>query len=116
METKSAATHGKISMSARQLPITGSAHKTGVVGDADLATVRAGLDMAAEGCGAAGLDRRHHLELAEAEMASLGRTPGGTMAMEDVGDLQRRAAHRRRVTRPALPRPAVQARSGRGGS
>src|SRR5215210_2176213 len=116
METKSAATHGKISMSARQLPITGSAHKTGVVGDADLATVLAGLDMAAEGSGAAGLDRRHHLELAKAKMAGMGRTPGGAMAMEDVGDLQRRSAHRRPVIRPPSPRPPSQARSGRAGS
>ena len=85
----------------------------GIVGDADLAAILTGLDMAAEGCGAAGLDRRHHLELAETEMAGMGRTPGGAMTMEDVGDLQRRAAHRRRVTRPAAPRPpaASQIRS-----
>jgi hypothetical protein len=49
-------------------------------------------------------------------MAGLGRTPGGAMTMEDVGDLQRRAAHRRPVIRPAAPRPAAQARSGRAGS
>ena len=116
METKSAAIHRKMSISARQLPITGSAHKAGIVGDADLAAILAALDMAAEGCGAAGLDRRHHLELAETEMAGMGRTPGGAMTMEDVGDLQRRAAHRRRVTRPAAPRPPAQARSGRAGS
>ena len=89
---------------------------TGIVGDADLAAILTGLDMAAEGCGAAGLDRRHHLELAETEMAGLGRTPGGAMTMEDIGDLQRRTAHRHRVTRPAAPRPAAQARSGRAGS
>src|SRR5215472_7975699 len=40
METKSATIHRKMPMSARQLPITGSAHKAGVVGDAQ---VRAGL-------------------------------------------------------------------------
>ena len=28
-------------------------------------------------------------------MTGMGRAPGGAMAMEDVGDLQRRAAHRR---------------------
>ena len=80
-----------------------------VVGDAAVAAVLAGLDMAAEGCGAAGLDRRHHLHLAEAEMAGMGRAPGGAMAMEDVGDLQRRAAHRRRVRRPVSPRPPAPA-------
>ena len=60
-----------------------------------VAAVLACLDMTAEGCGAAGLDRRHHLQLAEAQMTGMGRAPGGAMAMEDVGDLQRRAAHRR---------------------
>src|SRR4029079_10986861 len=74
---------------------------TGIVGDADVAALLAGLDMAAEGCGAAGFDRRHHLELAKAEMAGLGRAPGGAMTLEDVGDLKRRAAHRRPVIRPA---------------
>ena len=39
---------------------------TAVVGDAAVAAVLARLDMAAEGGGAAGLDRRHHLQLAEA--------------------------------------------------
>ena len=58
----------------------------------------------------------HDLQLAEAEMAGMGRTPGGAMATEDIGDLQRRTAHRRRVTRPAAPRPPAQARSGRAGS
>ena len=76
-----------------------------VVGDAAVAAVLARLDMTAEGCGAAGLDRRHHLQLAEAQMTGMGRAPGGAMAMEDVGDLQRRAAHRRRVRRPVSSRP-----------
>ena len=76
-----------------------------VVGDAAVAAVLARLDMAAERCGAAGLDRRHHLQLAEAQMTGMGRAPGGAMAMEDVGDLQRRAAHRRRVRRPVSSRP-----------
>jgi hypothetical protein len=44
--------------------------------------------MTAEGCGAAGLDRRHYLHLAKAQMAGMGRAPGGAMAMEDVRDLQ----------------------------
>ena len=82
---------------------------TAVVGDAAVAAVLARLDMAAEGRGAAGLDRRHHLQLAEAEMTGMGRAPGGAMAMEDVGDLQRRAAHRRRVRRPVSSRPPATA-------
>ncbi|EHK52543.1 hypothetical protein MAXJ12_34829 [Mesorhizobium alhagi CCNWXJ12-2] len=88
METKSATIHRKMSMSARQLPITGSAHKAAVIGDAAVAAVLASLDMAAEGSGTAALDRRHHLHLAEAEMTGMRRAPGGAMAMEDVGNLQ----------------------------
>jgi hypothetical protein len=38
----------------------------GVVGDAPLAAVLAGLDVAAKGGGATMLDRRHDLELGEA--------------------------------------------------
>ena len=56
-----------------------------------MAAVLATLDMAAEGCGAAGLDGRHHLELAEAEVAGMGRPKGGSVTTEDVGDFQRRA-------------------------
>ena len=81
----------------------------GVVGDAAVAAVLARLDMAAERGGAAGLDRRHHLQLAEAQMAGMGRAPGGAVAMEDVCDLQRRAAHRRRVRRPVSSLPPAAA-------
>src|SRR5215212_7175208 len=78
-----------------------------VIGDAAMAAVLASLDVAAEGCGATALDRRHDLQLAEAQMASLGRAPGGPMAKEDVGDLRRRAAHHRRVRRPVSSRPVA---------
>jgi len=47
--------------------------------------------MAAEGSGAAGLDRCHDLELAEADVAGMGRAPGGPVSAEDVGDLECRA-------------------------
>ena len=36
-------------------------------------------------------------------MAGMGRAPSGAMAMEDVGDLQRGAAHRRRFTLRSHP-------------
>ena len=78
---------------------------TAIKSDAAVPAVLARLDMTAKRCGAAGLDRRHHLQLAEAQMAGMGRAPGGAMAMEDVGDLQGRAAHRRRVIRPVASRP-----------
>ena len=60
----------------------------GVVRDLGMRAVLAARDMAAEGRGAAALDRRHHLHLAEAEMTGMRRAPGGAMAMEDDGDLQ----------------------------
>jgi hypothetical protein len=88
METKSAAIHRKMLMLVSQLPITGSAHKAAVVGDALVATVRAGLDMTAEGGGAAVLDRRHDLELLQTQVPGLGGTVGGTGGPQDVGDLE----------------------------
>ena len=80
---------------ARQLPITDLAHKTGVVGDLRVTAllVLAACDMAAELCRAAVLDRRHHLELLEADMAGIGLTPCRSMAAEDIRDLQLRTGH-----------------------
>ena len=60
-----------------------------VVGDALVAAVRAGLDMAAEGGGAAVLDRRHDLELLQAQVPRLSGAVGGTGSPQDVGDLER---------------------------
>ena len=101
--------------SRRQLPITGSAHKTGVVRDVQVRTGLAAFDMAAERGRAALLDRRHDLELTQAHMPGIGAAPVGSMAIKDVCDLQPRAAHRR----PATCRVAVSRRSrvrdGRGG-
>jgi hypothetical protein len=76
----------------RLLPI-----KTRVVSDAAVAAILAALDMPAERGRAALLDRRHHLELAEAHMPGIGAAPVGSMAIKDVGDLQPRAAHGRPV-------------------
>jgi predicted amidohydrolase YtcJ len=59
-----------------------------VVGDAAVAAVLTALDVAAEGGGAAGLDRRHHLELMEAQVPSMGGPVGGPGSTEDVGDLE----------------------------
>src|SRR5258708_7427738 len=78
-------------MSVRQLPITGFAHKARVIGDLRMAAllVLAARDMAAERCRAAVLDRRHYLELAEADMAGIGLAPCWSVAAEDIRDLQR---------------------------
>ena len=69
----------------------------GVVGDGGIGAVLAARDMPAEGCGAAALDRRHHLQLVEADMAGVGLTPGRSMAAENIRDLQNRARHARRA-------------------
>jgi hypothetical protein len=47
--------------------------------------------MAAERRRAAALDRRHHLQLAEAQMAGIGATPSRSAGAEDVRDLWRNA-------------------------
>ena len=64
---------------------------TGVVGDAPLAAVLAGLDVTAKGRGAAVLDRRHDLELLQCQMPCMGGPVGGPGSAEDVGNLDRGA-------------------------
>jgi hypothetical protein len=64
-----------------------------IVGDAAVAAVLAALDMAAEGGGAAGLDRRHDLELLQAQLSGMVGPVSGPGSTEDVGDLER-GAHR----------------------
>jgi len=90
-----------------QLPITGFAHKTGVVGDDGVAArfILTARNVAAEGRRAAALDRAHRLELAEAHMAAVGATPGGPVIAEDVRDLHSWTGHGwRRLLRRVLAR------------
>ena len=62
----------------------------------------AARDMTVERRRAAVLDRRHHLQLAEADMAGIGPAPRRAVAAEDVRDLQRWTRHERvRVRRAA---------------
>src|SRR5262244_3486374 len=77
------------------MPVT-----TGVVGDLRIGAlvVLAARDMAAERCRAAVLDRRHHLELAEADMAGVGLAPRRSMAAEDIRNLQPLTRQRRRAS------------------
>ena len=49
----------------------------------------AALDMTAQRRRSAALDRRYDLELAEAQMAGMGRTPSRSAAAEDVRHLDR---------------------------
>ena len=60
--------------------------------------VLAARDMAAERRRAAALDRRHHLQLAEADMAGIGPAPCRAVAAEDVRDLQRWTRHASRAS------------------
>src|SRR4029453_7993161 len=76
-----------------------------VVGDLGVGAVLTARDVAAERRGPAAHDGRHRLKLAEAHMPRIGSAPGGSVATEDVGDLQPRAAHGRRVRPPASASP-----------
>src|SRR5713226_7979700 len=70
-----------------------------VIGDLRVGAVLvlAARDMAAERCRAAVLDRRHHLELAEADMAGIGLAPRRSMAAEDIRNLQLWTCQERRA-------------------
>ena len=99
----------------RALALGAMAVAARVVRDPAVAAILAALDMAAEGGRAAVLDGRHHLELAKAQMPGIGLAPGGAMAMEDVGDLQPRAAHGRRARLRVSASLRSAARAGRAG-
>src|SRR5438552_10745043 len=79
-------------------PITGSAHKAGIVGDLGMAARRvlAAPDMPAERRRATALDRTHHLQLVEAHMPAVGLAPRRTVIAENVRDLQSWSSHGRR--------------------
>jgi len=72
----------------RALAFGAVAIATGVVGDPAVVAVFASFDMAAEGGRAAALNGRHHLELAEADMAGMALSPCWAVAKEDIRDLQ----------------------------
>src|SRR5215813_2475174 len=62
----------------------------GVVADAPVCAVLAAFDMAAQRRRSAALDCRHDLELTEAHVAGMGRTPSQPAVAEDVRHLDRR--------------------------
>ncbi len=64
-----------------------------------VAAVLTAFDVSAQRGGAAGLDRRHDLELAEADVPGMGCAPGGPVLAEDVGDLECRAVGRTALSR-----------------
>jgi hypothetical protein len=73
---------GSGGLALRAVPVA-----TGVVGDAQVRAVLAAFDMTAQRRGSAVLDRRHDLELAEAQMTGMGCTPSRPAAAEDVRHL-----------------------------
>ena len=92
MERKIAAIHRKSTSTSTPTPhyITGSAHKAGIVGDADLAAILAPLDMTAERRRSACLDRGHDLALIEGEPVALRSAKRVAVAAENVRHLQLR--------------------------
>ena len=62
-----------------------------VVRDPPVPAVGASLDVATQSGGAAMFDRRHDLELMQAEMPGMGRAIRRASSTEDVGDLERGA-------------------------
>src|SRR5262245_48626674 len=80
------------------MPVT-----TAIEGDSRVTAlaVLTARNMAAERRGSAALDRRHHLQLAEAHMSCVGQAPSGTVVAEDVRNLQSWTRHETGVTSPA---------------
>jgi len=64
-----------------------------VVGDRGVGAVLAARNVSAEGRRTAVLDGAHHLELEQADVAAVGKTPRGTVVAEDVRDLQSWTGH-----------------------
>ena len=60
----------------------------GVIGNGRVGAVLAARDVPAERRRSATLDRRHHLQLLEADMAGIGRAPCQTMVAEDIYRLE----------------------------
>ena len=70
------------------LSITDFAHKAAVVGDPPVPAVLAGLDVTAQRSGTTMLDRRHDLELMQAQMPGMGSPISRACVAEDIGDLE----------------------------
>ena len=78
-------------LALRAMPIA-----AGVVADDCVGAVFAARDMAAKLRRAAGFDRGHRFQLAEAHMPGVGLAPGRSVAAEDIRNLKRRTPHDRR--------------------
>lgn len=76
-----------------------------------MAAVVTAFDVAAQGGGAAMLDRRHDLELGKAQMPGTARLEGGARDAQDVGDLNP-LAHRLNRAKPPRGETARGDRAG----
>jgi hypothetical protein len=74
---------GRAALALRAMPVA-----SGVVGDLVPAAALAAQQVSTQRRTAALFDGRHHLELAQAQVAALGLAPGGSELAEDVGNLQ----------------------------
>ena len=70
-------------LALRTMPVA-----TAVVGDPPVPAVCASLDVTAQRSGAAMLNRRHDLQLMQAQMPDMGSPVGRPCSAEDVGDLE----------------------------
>src|SRR2546423_15714883 len=96
---------GKPVLCRRALALRTVPVAAGIVRDLAVRALLAARDMTAERRRAAVLDRRHHLQLAEADMAGIGPAPRRAVAAEDVRDLQRWTRHPRVGVRRAAQWP-----------
>jgi hypothetical protein len=88
METRRAAIHRKMPTLPRRLPITGSAHKAGVVGATHQSAIRAGLSVAAQCRRPAQLDGAHHAPFDAAQVSVMGTAISAAVAAEDIRHFQ----------------------------
>ena len=120
METKCTVIYGKMPMLGRQLPITGSAHKAGIISNADRFTVHALLDMPAQASGSAHLDRAHDAALDTPEMSIVCLTVMFAVAAEYIRHLKPRhhcevsSARRHNLQRQTVERAGCAADQGVG--
>lgn len=78
---------GKPGASGSTLALRTVSVAAGIVGDPPLSAILTGFDMSTQGSGAAVLDRRHHLELGQAEVSSMNLPVGRSGGTEDIRDL-----------------------------
>ena len=94
---------------SRRLTLRAMAIAAAVESDIDAPAILASGDMAPECCGAARLDRRHHAQLAETEMALIAGAIACSRGAEDVRDLELGSLHRRApIRRSIVAFPAVR--------